>query len=111
MKTAATVAALLVSGAACAHGHPGSVDPASPDAWKYKLCGEMVTVALQALHDRDKGLPAKSYAEDGGPGPRIANAIVRRVHEEPGISSPKRAESFGRAFCMERLQEEPPPAR
>lgn len=97
---------LLLSGQAWAHGHPANVSPDSPDAWKYKLCGEMVTVALQALHDRDKGSLMKTYPEDGGPGPRIANAIARRVFDEPQISSPKKAETFGRGFCMERLQEE-----
>ncbi len=96
----------LVSGLAWGHGHPANVPADSPDAWKYKLCGEMVTVALQALHDRDKGRPMKGYPEDGGPGPGIANAVTRHVFDEPQISSPKKAETFGRGFCMERLQEE-----
>ena len=102
---AGALAVLLLPGVAAAHGHPGSVDPASPDAWKYKLCGEMATVAIQSLHDRDKGRAMKSHMEDGTPGPAIANAVARRVFAEPQISSPKKAETFGRGFCMERLQE------
>lgn len=88
---------------ATAHGHPANMDGA-PDAWKYKLCGEMATVAIQAVHDRDKGRPAKQYPEDGSPGPRIANEIIRKVYQEPSIASPKRAETFGRAYCNEQLQ-------
>lgn len=99
---------LILSGAAWGHGHPANVAADSPDAWKYKLCGEMVAVSLQALHDRDKGLSMRRYADDGSPGPVIANAVAQRVFEEPQISSPKKAETFGRAFCMERLHGEPP---
>ena len=90
---------------ALAHGHPGSVDPDHPESWKYRLCGEMVTVAIQAVHDRDRGREMKRYPEDGTPGPAIANAVIRKVYAEPGIASPKRAETFGRAYCMEHLQE------
>lgn len=102
---AGTLAALLLPGIAAAHGHPGNIDPSSPDAWKYRLCGEMASVAIQALHDRDKGRVPKTYADDGTRGPPIANAIVGRVFAEPQISSPKKAETIGRGFCMERLQD------
>lgn len=88
---------------AWAHGHPANIDPAAPDAWKYRLCGAMSTVAIQALHDRDKGLPPRLHDEDGTPGPRIANAIIHKVYDEPGIASPKRADTFGRAYCNEQL--------
>lgn len=95
----------LLAGGALAHGHPAVVDPDSPDAWKYRLCAEMTTVAVQALHNRDKGQPPQHYADDGGPGPRIANAIVEKVYAEPAITSPKRAEAIGRAYCNEMLQD------
>jgi hypothetical protein len=95
---------MVCAGVTAAHGHPAPIDDGSPDAWKFRLCSEMSFVALQALYDRDKGRPPRNYAEDGGPGPRIANAIVRKVYEEPGISSPKRAEAFGRGYCNEQLQ-------
>lgn len=93
----------LAAGAATGHGHPAAIDDANPEAWKYRLCGEMAGVAIQAVKDRDRGRPARTYPDDGGPGPAIANAIVRKVYEEPGISSPKRAETFGRAYCNEAL--------
>jgi hypothetical protein len=97
------VLAIVGAGDTVAHGHPAPIDDGAPDAWKYRLCSEMSSVALQALHDRDKGRPPRAYPEDGGPGGRIANAIVRKVYEEPAISSPKRAETFGRAYCNEQL--------
>lgn len=101
------IACLLAAVRAGAHGHPAVVDPDSPDAWKYRLCAEMTTVAVQAMHERDKGLPARVYGDDGGPGPRIANAIVEKVYAEPSISSPRRAEAIGRAYCNELLQDLP----
>ncbi len=100
---AAFLAAALVAGGARGHGHPAAIDEANPEAWKYRLCGEMAGVAIQALKDRERGRPARVYPDDGGPGPAIANAIVRKVYDEPGISSPKRAETFGRAHCNEAL--------
>ena len=106
-RLAAACAACVVAGAAWPHAHPVTIDAADGDAWKYRLCGEMVTVAIQAVNDRDKGRPPQSFAADGGPGPAIANAIVERIRAEPQISSPKKATSFGRAFCMERLQDAP----
>lgn len=101
--------ALLLPALAWAHGHPANIDPAAPDAWKYRLCGEMSTVAIQAVHDRDRGRLMKQYDEDGTPGPRMANAIIRKVYDEPGIASPKRADTFGRAFCNEQLLSTPEP--
>jgi hypothetical protein len=102
----AALAVLLLPGIAAAHGHPGNVAPDSADAWKYQLCGEMAAVAIQSLHDRDKGRAPKTYADDGTRGPAIANIIIQQIFTEPQISSPKKAETFGRAFCMERLRQE-----
>lgn len=102
-------AALLLCaclGDAAAHGHPAVVDPDQPDAWKYRLCAEMTTVAIQSMYERDRGQPKRVYSDDGGPGPRIANAIVDKIYNEPAISSPKRAEAIGRSLCNEMLQEE-----
>lgn len=104
MRRAAAFCVLFAATAgALAHGHPGNVDPAMPDAWKYRLCGEMATVAIQALHDRDRGKPMRSYPADGSQAAELAQAIARRVFEEPQISSPKKAETFGRGYCMERV--------
>lgn len=105
IAVAALIGALAIVGAGdtAAHGHPAAIDDGNPDAWKFRLCGEMASVAIQAVYDRDKGRPPRAYPDDGGPGGRIANAIVRKVYEEPAISSPKRAEAFGRAYCNEQL--------
>jgi hypothetical protein len=103
-RTLWVMLALLAHGNASGHGHAAAIDPDQPDAWKFRLCGEMATVALQALHDRDKGRTMRTYSDDGGPGARIANALIKKVYAEPAIASPKRAEAFGRAFCNESLQ-------
>ncbi len=105
MKRAAAFAILLAAaGGALAHGHPGKIDPAMPDAWKYRLCGEMATVAIQAVHDRDRGKPMREYPADGSKAAELAQAIATRVFAEPQISSPKKAEAFGRGYCMEQVQ-------
>lgn len=105
LAIAATLCLLAAVGDAAAHGHPAVVDPDHPEAWKHRLCAEMTTVAIQALHDRDRGQPKRAYPDDGGPGPRIANAIIDKVYSEPSISSPKRAEAIGRGHCNELLQD------
>jgi hypothetical protein len=43
------------------------------------------------------------FAEDGSDGARITNFIIRRIYEEAQISSPKKAEAFGRATCNEMM--------
>jgi len=45
----------------------------------------------------------KLFEEDGSDGPRITNFIIKRIYEEPQISSPKKAEAFGRATCNEMM--------
>jgi hypothetical protein len=94
----------LTSTIAFGHGHAAAIDPDQPDAWKYKLCSQMTTVAIQALYDRDKGRPMKIAADDGELVTHIANTVIQKVYAEPAISSPKRANTFGRAFCNEQLQ-------
>ena len=74
-----------------------------PDAQKIRFCERIRDFALQAFHDRDKGLPMKVFAEDGSDGARIANFVIKRIYEEPQISSPKKAETFGRATCNEMM--------
>ncbi len=94
----------LASTIAFGHGHAAAIDPDLPDAWKYKLCGEMSTVAIQALYDRDKGRPMKLATDDRNIATQITNALIQKVYAEPAIASPKRADAFGRAFCNEQLQ-------
>ena len=57
----------------------------------------------QAFYDREKGRPMKVFVEDGSDGARITNAVIKRIYEEPQISSPKKAETFGRATCNEMM--------
>lgn len=87
------------------HGGGIAVDPASPDAWKFRLCDQMTSVARQAVDDRDRGRAPRRYEPDGGPGPAIANALVQRVFAEPAIRSPKLADAVARSYCNEQLQE------
>lgn len=94
---------LMVWGGALAHGHPGAIDDSMPDAQKMRFCERVRDHALQAFYNRDRGRPMKLFEEDGSDGPRITNVIIRRIYEEPQISSPKKAEAFGRATCNEMM--------
>ncbi|MBK7901332.1 MAG: hypothetical protein KA603_08925 [Azonexus sp.] len=99
--------ALLLAVAAqsvSAHGHAGAVDDSLPDAERIRFCQRVRDFAMVAFGDRERGRPMKLFAEDGSPGPRVTNAIVRRIYEEPQIDSPKKAEAFSRATCNEMMQ-------
>ena len=96
------VSAVLLSGTCLAHGsHAGMVPDDMPDAQKIRFCERVRDHALQAFYNRERGQPMKLFEEDGSNGPRITNFIIRRIYEEPQISSPKKAEAFGRATCNE----------
>lgn len=101
------ILALMLSSLAPIHVHAHAmavkVDDSMPDAQRIRFCERVRDFALQALYDRDKGRPMKLFQEDGSDGPRITNHIVRRIYEEPQISSPKKAEAFGRATCNEMM--------
>lgn len=99
----AALISFFAASAAQAHAHVPHIDESNPDAWKIKLCGQMSDIAVQALSDRDKNRPMKLYEEDGEPA-KLANAIIRRVYEEPQIGSPKKAMVFGRGQCNEFLE-------
>ena len=104
MKRALVVilCALLMQ-SAWSHGHPVAVDDSMPDAQRIRFCERVRDHALQAFYNRDKGRPMKLFDEDGSDGARITNHIIRRIYEEPQISSPKKAETFGRATCNEMM--------
>ena len=99
--------ALMTSVGALAHGHPTPVDDSMPDAQKIRFCERVRDHALQAFYNRDRGRPMKLFEEDGSDGPRITNIIIKRIYEEPQISSPKKAEVFGRATCNEMMGTKP----
>ncbi len=85
------------------HAHADKIDDSMPDAQKIRFCERVRDFALQAFYDRDKGRPMKVFVEDGSDGARITNHVIRRIYEEPQISSPKKAEAFGRATCNEMM--------
>jgi len=94
---------LLMATAAWPHGHAGKVDDSMPDVQKIRFCERVRDFALQAFYDREKGKAMMLFAEDGSDGARITNFIIRRIYEEAQISSPKKAEAFGRATCNEMM--------
>ena len=94
---------LLATSGALAHGHPAPIDDSMPDAQRMRFCERVRDHALQAFYNRDRGSPMKLFDEDGSDGPRITNIIVKRIYEESQISSPKKAEAFGRATCNELM--------
>ena len=95
--------ALLAISAAWPHAHAGKIDDSMPDAQKIRFCERVRDFALQAYYDREKGRPMKVFVEDGSDGARITNHVIKRIYEEPQISSPKKAETFGRATCNEMM--------
>lgn len=94
---------LLMATAAWPHGNAGKVDDSMPDVQKIRFCERVRDFALQAFYDREKGKAMMVFAEDGSDGARITNFIIRRIYEEAQISSPKKAEAFGRATCNEMM--------
>jgi hypothetical protein len=98
-----TLLALLAVSGAWAHGHSGPIDDSMPDAQKIRFCERVRDHALQAFYNRERGQKMKLFDEDGSSGARITNLIIKRIYEEPQISSPKKAETFGRATCNEMM--------
>ncbi|UCV18025.1 hypothetical protein [Ferribacterium limneticum] len=106
-RLALSLMSALVASGAIAHGHPGPIDDSMPDAQRIRFCERVRDHALQAFYNRDKGRLMKLFDEDGSDGARITNHIIRRIYEEPQISSPKKAETFGRATCNEMMGAKP----
>jgi hypothetical protein len=94
---------LLVASSVLAHASAAKIDDSMPDAQKIRFCERVRDFALQSYYDREKGRPMKVFVEDGSDGARITNIVIRRIYEEPQISSPKKAETFGRATCNELM--------
>ena len=94
---------------AAAHGGMGQIQDGMPEAQKIRFCERVRDFSLQALYDRDHGRPMKLFDEDGSDGPRITNVVTRRIHAEPQISSPKKAEAVARAICNEMMGSKPAP--
>jgi len=94
---------LLMMTSVWPNAHAGKIDDSMPDAQKIRFCERVRDFALQAYYDREKGRPMKVFEEDGSDGARITNIVIKRIYEEPQISSPKKAETFGRATCNEMM--------
>jgi len=90
-------------------GQALATDEGMSDTQKMRFCERVRDHALQAFYNRDRGRPMKLFVEDGGDGARITNHIIKRIYEEPQISSPKKAEVFGRATCNEMMGSKLPP--
>ena len=98
-----TIAALLFAGfasTALAHGHPITVADDDPEAPRLHLCQRAEDVALQALHDRDRGHPAREIGPQE-PHAIFLNTLVREIHEQSQIRSPKFAQGVARSRCNE----------
>lgn len=81
----------------------GNIPDDMPDAERIRFCERVRDHGLQALYNRDRGKPMELFAEDGSAGARIVNHIIRRIYEEPQISSPKTAQAFARGTCNEMM--------
>jgi len=104
MRLAPFTLAALVVVSPLTMGLAAAEDHDMPEVQKVRFCERVRDFALQAFFDREKGRPMKVFQEDGSAGPHITNHIIRHIYEEPQISSPKKAEAYGRATCNEMMQ-------
>lgn len=72
---------------------------APPAAEQIRFCERVRDHAQQALFDRDRGKPMRLHVEDGSPGLRIVNHVIRGIYETPQIANPQVAQAFGRDTC------------
>jgi hypothetical protein len=94
---------LLIFMLLLANGQLVAADESMSDAQKIRFCERVRDHALQTYYNRERGQPIKLFSEDGSDGARITNVIVKRIYAEPQISTPKKAEDFGRAKCNEMM--------
>ncbi len=100
---AAALLGIIALYSALAQGDQATQATPIPDGERIRFCERVRDQALQAFYNRDRGRPMELFDEDGSDGARITNHIIRRIYEEPQISSPRRAETFGRATCNEMM--------
>ena len=105
----AAIGALFLQAAWGQGAKSGKTDDSVPDAEKIRFCERVRDQALQAFYNRERGRPMKLYDEDGSNGTRVTNIVIRRIYEEPQISSPRKAETFGRGTCNELMGTKLPP--
>ena len=85
------------------NGQVIAADSGMSDVQKVRFCERIRDHALQTYYNRERGQPIKLFAEDGSDGARITNTIIKKIYAEPQISTPKKAEDFGRAKCNEMM--------
>ena len=94
---------LLILTLLVVQGHVVAAEEGMSDAQKIRFCERVRDHALQTYYNRERGQPMKLYSEEGGDSARITNVIIKRIYADPQISSPKKAEEFGRAKCNEMM--------
>ena len=85
------------------NGQVVAADSGMSDVQKVRFCERIRDHALQTYYNRERGQPIKLFAEDGSDGARITNSIIKRIYADLQISTPKKAEDFGRAKCNEMM--------
>lgn len=85
------------------NGQVIAADSGMSDVQKVRFCERIRDHALQTYYNRERGQPIKLFAEDGSDGARITNTIIKRIYADLQISTPKKAEDFGRAKCNEMM--------
>jgi hypothetical protein len=85
------------------HGPVLAADEGMSDAQKMRFCERVRDHALQTYYNRERGQPMKLFTEDGSDGSRITNVIIKRIYADRQISSPEKAETFGRTKCNEMM--------
>ncbi|MEN9478777.1 MAG: hypothetical protein RLZZ298_172 [Pseudomonadota bacterium] len=85
------------------NGQVVAADSGMSDVQKVRFCERIRDHALQTYYNRERGQPIKLFAEDGSDGARITNTIIKRIYADLQISTPKKAEDFGRAKCNEMM--------
>lgn len=91
------------------NGQVVAADSGMSDVQKVRFCERIRDHALQTYYNRERGQPIKLFAEDGSDGARITNTIIKRIYADLQISTPKKAEDFGRAKCNEMMGTKPLP--
>lgn len=85
------------------HGHVLAADEGMSNVQKMRFCERIRDHALQNYYNRERGQPMKLFVEDGSDGARITNLIIKRIYADRQISSPEKAETFGREKCNEMM--------
>ena len=111
MKSPVVVAglALLVLSGFLPNVHAADTGEGMPDVQKVRFCERIRDFAKTAFYERERGQAMKLFPEDGSDSLRITNIVIKRIYEDPKISSANQAELFGRNTCNGMLKTRNPP--